>query len=102
MSEGHLGELAAESKPAIQVVDPEPADSPIVPSSERCEGVEDDLFESNARRVNYTNTDSVGEITESAVALKQQESSAASDQIDTQEINVVVPMEERSSRYTNR
>ena len=34
--------------------------------------------------------------------LNRQESSAYSDQIDAQEINVVVPIEERSSRYTNR
>ena len=41
MSEGHLGELTSESKPAIQVVEPDPADSPIVPSSERCEKSEE-------------------------------------------------------------
>jgi len=43
MSEGHLGEPPAQSTPAIQVVEPEPADSPVVPSSDRRDQVEEEV-----------------------------------------------------------
>ena len=43
MSEGHLGEPPAQSTPAIQVVEPEPADSPVVLSSDRRNQVEEEV-----------------------------------------------------------